>query len=107
MTEEKPEIEEDEILKRLNKQLEDDDREKRIIEEIEKRQKAQPREAVFKTKDGGKKKVQKETKHDCPRCGSEDTERLDEDGTIYKYRGDILSYIGHCKDCEHKWGITK
>ena len=111
MAEEKPETEEDEILKRLNEQLEQDERETKINEEVEKRleehKKREPRDAVFKTRDGQKKRVTKEKKYECPRCGSEESKPLGNEETIYKHGGHLLSAARYCEDCGYKWGVVK
>lgn len=115
MSEEK----DDEILKKLNEQLEEEKkeeaREKELEDEVEKRikekereKRLEPKEAVFEGKDKKKKRVHIPKSYECPECGSENNVNpYGEEEIIFKYRGEILSYVRVCKDCGYRWGETK
>ena len=115
--------EEDEILKRLNEKLEADEKEKKIQDEVDKRynepreeeeeEKKGPRAAQFKDKKGKKREVERRkpaVKYKCHYCGSEDSVRLDDGKTIYKYRNKdfdgLLKQVRKCTSCGARYGVA-
>ena len=114
--------EEDEILKRLNEQLETEAKEKRINNEVDKRRKqleeeeegeeeAEPKEAVFLDSKKKRRRVTRSNteKTVCTDCGSTNLKVLGID-VIYKRKGEQLyhfSEVLRCRNCGHKFGVTK
>lgn len=89
------------ILGRLReKEEKGEEKEEEEVEE-------EPEEPVFKTRKGRKRISVKKTIN-CPKCGSDNTERYGEDDTIYSYKRNILEGKPIvCNNCGHKFGVVK
>lgn len=109
---------EDEILKELNRQLEEEKKDEALQTEVKKRREGMQNEpeepsiaqpAFFKDKGGKKRKAspKKEEVHECPRCGSKESTRLDDGETVLKHQGTIMSQVRRCKDCGGRFGVEK
>lgn len=117
--------EEDEILKQLNKKLEDEARDKRIDSEVERRfreretkeepdeeeeSKPEPRDAVFLDKQKRRRKVTRKKKpEECPHCGSGESRLLETD-VIYRRGKEVLydfSEVRKCNGCSRRFGVVR
>ena len=104
--------EKDETLEELNRQLDEEKREKDIADEVDRRELALKRKeikpAVFEDKKKKKRQVRipKNKEHECIFCGETNVEPADHD-TIYKIKNRMFSFVFHCKGCGKRQGVTK
>lgn len=106
--------EKDEILERLNRELEEEKKEKDINDAVEERLKerkrTEVRPAVFEDKKKKKRKVtiKRDKEYDCMFCGTTNTKK-DDIGYIMKVKGVLTNYehVFHCTGCGKRQGVTK
>ncbi len=113
------EISDDEITKALNIRLDDEAKENKLNEEVEKRltkhhadeekkkKENEVHEATFvdKTDDKKKKAVKVKTVVECASCGSEDTFKISDDDNTYFYKKRDIKEVYRCKRCGKNSGI--
>ena len=119
MSIEEPEEIEDDVLKELNRRLDEEEKKLFIVWVLDKRLKTgvgeakrKPREAKFKGKDGKERRVAKKEpkiEYQCPRCGSTDLGSYsEEEPKLFKIRGTLYSDMLYCRNCGAKrLGVLK
>lgn len=120
MSTEEDEEETDEILERLNRQLEEEKRESlwrdeidKVVEErLKETKKTETRPAVFEDKKKKKRQVaiKRDKEYKCMFCGTTNTKKADDDmGYIMKIRGALTEYehVFHCTGCGKRQGVIK